>query len=811
MGQQGLNRKKKDRTASSGETVAGGIELLAPAGSVEAFFAAIQAGADAVYCGLTEFSARVKAKNFTMAEVERLTAYAHGEKRKLYVTLNTLVKEKELPRLVEVLAGLVVARVDGIIIQDLGVWRLAREHFPELSLHASTQMAIHNAAGVTMLEEMGFDRAVLARELSLAEISSIRRQTTIELEHFVHGALCFSISGQCLFSSYLGATSGNRGRCQQPCRRRWSNRGKSGFFFSTSDLCAIELVPELVAAGVMSFKIEGRMKNAEYVAAVVGSYRRVLDAKAADRAQALNEARELLDQSFGRQTTTGFLKGKIPTAIVNPDRKGGIGQLLGRVEKVQGAAVIFSTQEVVHVGDRLRIQSGSDLAGSAFTIREIFCGGRSLKRADAGTKVRIPTPFHTGTEEGDEIYKVGGGRAFTVSEESCRRRLAAVSVEPIPVRLWVDLAGNTLRLEAVCHGGDVFCRDYQVETVPATHSPLDRQTLLRIFSATGQDSLSLSELVTKVLPPVVIAPSRLKEIRRDFYHALAEVESEASAFRHGRRINAVVQALLQELPPSPAGSRLFSVVASLREFTLLDRPEITRLIVPLSRTNVEDAARQERRLERYKDRIVWDVPPVVYEGEWPSFKTVIRQLAGRGFHGFRLNNLGHLPLFVGMTGVTLEAGAWLYCVNSQAVAALAGLGMTACSLSMEDDRDNMEQILMRHLPVGVSATVYGAIDLVSSRIPMRGLRTGDIFVSEGGERLRLDCDDGITVIRPVVDFSLSGHLQEFQNAGCGEFVVDLRSCANTTGGRYALEVLDAVVADRPLVGTVGFNYERGLA
>ncbi|MDP2104864.1 MAG: peptidase U32 family protein, partial [Desulfobulbaceae bacterium] len=254
------------------------LELLAPAGSVESFFAAIEAGADAVYCGLKDFSARAKAKNFTIDEMERLAAYAHQEGKQLYVALNTLIKETELPKLIDTLTALAAIPVDALIIQDLGLWRLARTFFPELPLHASTQLTIHNAAGVKMLERMGFSRAVLARELSLTEISAIRGQTSMELEHFVHGALCYSISGHCLFSSYTSGNSGNRGRCGQPCRRRYSAQGKTGFYFSTSDLSAIALAPKLATAGVMSFKIEGRMKNAEYVSTVVTAYRKVLDA-----------------------------------------------------------------------------------------------------------------------------------------------------------------------------------------------------------------------------------------------------------------------------------------------------------------------------------------------------------------------------------------------------------------------------------------------------------------------------------------------------------------------------------------------------
>ncbi|HZV82288.1 MAG TPA: peptidase U32 family protein, partial [Geobacteraceae bacterium] len=222
-------------------------ELLAPAGSLEAFFAAIEKGADAVYAGLKEFSARAKAKNFTLQQMERMTAYAHSLEKKVYVTLNTLVKESELPQLVDTLSSLEAMGVDAVIIQDMAVARLARRFFPAIPLHASTQMTVHNSPGVQQLADLGFERVVLSRELHLDEISRIVSKSPIGIECFIHGALCFSLSGQCYFSSFLGGHSGNRGRCAQPCRRQYKYRGKEGYYFSTNDFSSIDLIPQMVA------------------------------------------------------------------------------------------------------------------------------------------------------------------------------------------------------------------------------------------------------------------------------------------------------------------------------------------------------------------------------------------------------------------------------------------------------------------------------------------------------------------------------------------------------------------------------------
>ncbi|MDH4321141.1 MAG: U32 family peptidase, partial [Desulfobulbaceae bacterium] len=260
------------------------MELLAPAGSIEAFEAAVAAGADAVYIGAPTLNARALAKHFGMAEIAAMVDHAHQHEVKVYVAMNSLMKEEEIPAATHALAAFEHLGVDAVIMQDLGLYHLARRHFPKLRLHASTLLAGHNSAAVRQFVKMGFQRVVLARELAIPEIAAIHRQNQVELEVFIHGALCFSYSGLCLFSSFQGGKSGLRGRCVQPCRRRytWSGKGKggapSGYLFSMNDLCGIDLIPQLREAGVTSLKIEGRMRSARYVEAVTAAYRMALDA-----------------------------------------------------------------------------------------------------------------------------------------------------------------------------------------------------------------------------------------------------------------------------------------------------------------------------------------------------------------------------------------------------------------------------------------------------------------------------------------------------------------------------------------------------
>ena len=781
-------------------------ELLAPAGSLEAFFAAMEAGADAVYTGLKDFSARAKARNVTLAELEQMLGYARSQGRKLYVTLNTLVKERELSQLVATLAALEAMDIDAVILQDLAVWRLARRHFPGLELHASTQLTVHNAAGVRMLEQMGFTRAVLARELSLAEIAAIRAQTTLELEHFIHGALCFSFSGQCYFSSFLGGKSGNRGRCAQPCRRRYRYRGQEGYYFSTNDLSAIDLLPELATAGVISFKIEGRMKSAEYVASVVGAYRQVLDAAPNQRKDAVRSAKELLKLSFGRVPTKGFLPGGVPTDIAIPSLTGATGRFLGELTQVRGATLVFKTRDRLHLGDRLRVQPQSDRAGSAFTVKELLVGKRPAKVAAAGSLVSVPSPFRDSFRVGDAVFKVSSEQAFTLSETACRRRLEQA---PPPLQaVTLDIAmpsDRELRIQA--HGaGCELEAAYAVESFPATARPLDPATLEGVFARTAEAPFRLAGLTAEALPAVVIPPSRLKEIRRDFYGRLAAILERERHRRRQTGQQAALAELLPALPVRPAGARRLGVVVpGPREAQLLADPEVQRLFIPLTPGAVQDLERGGRRLLRQTGQVVWDLPLIILDAQWPAYRDAVAHLHQRGFRHFRLNNLSHFEFFAELADVVLSTGYRLFSLNSQALLAWQELGAGEATLYIEDDRANLTELLARDTGLALAVTVYAPVPLITSRIPLRGVRADNPVVSDRGEQYRVEQRGGLSVLSSETDFSLLGQLPALlQAAGAERMIVDLSHLgAFSPRGR---QVLEAWRRGQELPGTSAFNF-----
>ena len=391
------------------ETGAGKPELLAPAGSLEVFATAVEEGADAVYIGAPAVNARALAKNFTPEELAAMIDFGHRNGVKVYLAMNSLVKEEEIDRLVELLALLEQLAPDALIIQDLGLYALVRKYFPSFPLHASTLMGAHNSLNVQQFADMGFTRVVLAREVTLAEISTIHAQCPVELEVFVHGALCFSYSGLCLFSSYLGGKSGLRGRCVQPCRRRysWADAGRGqhpGYFFSMNDLEAIELLPQLAAAGVVSFKIEGRMRSASYVGSVVRAYRKIIDA-GENAAEVLPQVRGLLHDAMGRRPTAGYFLTPRPADAVTPFQTGNIGHYLGRVTTARGGRLSLVLQDAVEAGDRVRLHEEKSGERSSFTVKEIRRDGEPLARGEKGEAVSL---LLTGAqaEAGDALYKV---------------------------------------------------------------------------------------------------------------------------------------------------------------------------------------------------------------------------------------------------------------------------------------------------------------------------------------------------------------------------------------------------------------------
>ncbi|PKP08314.1 MAG: hypothetical protein CVU09_16185 [Bacteroidetes bacterium HGW-Bacteroidetes-4] len=345
-------------------------ELLLPAGKIESFYAALQGGADAVYLGLKDFNARNRAANFSESQLLQLIDEAHRQNVKVYLTLNTVIKNAELPALTELLWFLSNTHIDAVIIQDWGTFFLLREFFPRLTVHASTQMGNHNSAGAEYSRQLGFKRVILARELTLAELTGIQKNTTIETEVFVHGALCYSFSGMCLFSSYLGGAGANRGMCAQPCRRFYNDADDKKLIFSLKDNELIDYLPDIMTLGVHSLKVEGRLKSAEYVYRVARAYRLLID-----HPERINEAKELLAMDMGRDKTAWFYSDRLNDAIT---RHPGTGIPLGTIHSIDKKQLTLSTSHELKTGYRLRVRTQNDSEALSFTVDAIVSQSKGL-------------------------------------------------------------------------------------------------------------------------------------------------------------------------------------------------------------------------------------------------------------------------------------------------------------------------------------------------------------------------------------------------------------------------------------------------
>jgi putative protease len=781
-------------------------ELLAPAGSLESFFAAMEKGADAVYAGLQDFSARARAKNFSLAQMERMLAYAHGLDRKIYITLNTLVKEKELPQLVDTLAALAGMRVDGVILQDLAVARLIRNHFPSIPLHASTQMTIHNTPGVKMLEKLGFQRAVLARELAVDEIATIATATPVEIECFIHGALCFSISGQCFFSSLLGGHSGNRGRCAQPCRRLYNHRGKEGHYFSTSDLSAIDLIPDMVKAGVASLKIEGRMKSAEYVASVVEAYRTVLDAPEKSHKEALAAAKGILKYSFGRTPTKGFLASQQPDDIANPWQKGGTGRFIGQIKSIKGKSLIFETRDALFVGDRLRAQPKSDMAGQAWTVRELTLNRKKVMEAPAGSLVEVETPFSFSV--GDSVYKVSSREAFTLSDNAAQRRLEAAQGHKLPCRLVVSLCDKQLKITASVAG---FNHDFSfpVGQLEPARSGNMQAVLSGQFSKCGDTPFRLDSLEAPDFPAVLIPMALFKDLRRRFYQQLQEAST--AVFRD--QIATARKSALRELESGHTAQRrpamrenLTIVVAEPKEWRFPLQNGADATLLPLSKAAIHQIPAAVPRMRGSEERIIWQLPFMLFDRDIPLYRDTLRTLHRAGFRHFEAANLSHFELLRGLEGIQISTWHRCFSLNSQALVAWRELGAEAATLYLEDDRSNIAELLASGIDIEQRVLAYSPLPVMTTKIRIKDVHANTPLRSDRGETYRVTSQDGLQTISSVQSFSLTARHGELSGKGCRSFVIDLTEEPRERWG----EIVAAFKSGRELSGTTEFNYATEL-
>lgn len=735
------------------------MELLAPAGSFAAFQAAMEEGADAIYVGAPKLNARALSRDFSYPEINALVREAHSSGVKVYIAMNSLVKEDEIRTAVEGLAMFEKIRPNGLIIQDLGLLWLAQKYFPELPLHASTLMLVHNSLAVQKMIELGFKRIVLPRELTLEEIKDISAKTSAELEVFVHGAMCFSYSGLCMFSSMFGGKSSLRGQCVQPCRRLYGWQRKKGFvkhgkrsekdggyLFSMHDLSGIDLLPQLQEAGVSCLKIEGRLKSAEYVRKTVRAYRLILDDMSENGSNHTRkkEAQRYLDEAMGRRRSTGFFLSSSPQEAVTPALSGNIGIPAGKILKFEetkgkgGERHVILTVDLkldIQIGDRLRLHDERSGERTAFNLRILTKGNRSVKKASLGQKVQIV------------------------------------------------LKGKVLKHRKASFKGSLF-------KVDIGYGKSDEKVVKSSILKRKQKELRINE-------------NKIETVLKEF--AVRGTKNDRKVqLRKGSR-----------LP-------IWVMVQSLRDrqYRLPISPE--KYIVPLNDENIDLLRSAPAKLRRQDKDLIWGLPPIILEDRLAWYRRTLDSLVEDDFGGFQLGHVAQVGLFdkYVSAGKDLKLYAHYSCniLNSAALKFLSTLNFSNIQFSLETDAENLETAMShfqgdvrgsarveKKTAVGIYA--FGHPALFTARLDDSRYNYGKRFVSPKGEVFVLDRFDGLTRTSSVSPFSLLDVRQELALYGIDYLVIDL------TGGNIKrnLSEFDTLVKGRRKDSLVmSGNFKTGL-
>ena len=762
-------------------------ELLAPAGSVDAAWAALAYGANAVYAGLPRFSARAEAVNFTHEQLDELIGYAHALDRKVYITFNTLVQQHELPAALEALAQIYDLNADGVIVQDMGVARMAKRFFPTLNLHASTQLAVHNLAGAKLLADLGFTRVVLARELSLQEIETITRGCGIETEVFIHGALCYSYSGLCLFSSHRLSRSGNRGRCAYCCRQTFETEAGKTLPFAMKDFAVGSHFEELLKTGVSSLKIEGRMKGAEYVGAVTDFYRKRLGAPLSTKEQ--QQLLSDIQTIFGRPATDLYLK-NAETNPIDPTTNGHRGAVVGTIQSIrpeQGDHWLhFNTDRALQKFDGLKIEiPGQEPFGfSATEIRLQNDRKKHLKfevPAHTDIAVKLP-PNHPYLESGLTVYcsisqEVRQRYRFETPRPGVYRQqhLFDVTIKLTPDGLTLRANSEERRRDALVafhtEKGDegvaatlpISAELHMAEPLSEARNPDKTEASVRkCFEKTGGTEWKLNALDLED-NGLFVPASILNEARRQLLEKLSVALAESKTAAHAQRLQDLV------VPPAPPSSTAERWSIKLRDLSLLDEltdkewSRIEEIVLESDAPSEPESNATARTEPRPPIRIAI---PVIQRGREGCPQPSAAEW-GHSALPIEVANVG--ALYNHRQTTNLIADWPLYTLNSEAAEQWKKLGIQQHMLSPEDTGENLKALL-RILGDRAIVPAYQYTPLmISASRPDSGAALSD----RNQRAMRIEQNGNQYVLIDEAPFSLIGHMDELRANGARCFRIDL--------------------------------------
>ncbi|MDD2600994.1 MAG: U32 family peptidase [Kiritimatiellae bacterium] len=705
-------------------------ELLSPAGSYDAALAAFQYGADAIYAGLPNFSARAEAQNISIDELRLLAAYARtfSPAKKIYVTLNTLLLDHELPRAFEMLDQLRELQPDGLIVQDIGVARMLRDFFPALPLHASTQFAAHNLDGVLALKDLGFKRVVLARELSLAEVTHIVKHCGVEIELFVHGALCYSYSGLCLFSSQTTGRSGNRGRCAYCCRHSYVYDDEHSHPFSMRDLALLPILEQVIATKAHSFKIEGRMKNPLYVACVTDAYRRKIDSTLSPGEE--KTAIADMQSVFSRPWTQLYAENtaQMPTSIIDPATVGHRGAQIGRVISVFKAEddrrwLRFKTSRELEKHDGIQIDIADSERPFGFSIKSMRHRGEQREQVviPAGSDVEVEildaSPplisknakvYCSSSQAVHKKYRVATVRASELN--SGTKIDITVTLEPDELFMYAHIPGEDPPLGAEHYEA--------IKLEPAKNPERTAASVRKGCERLGNTLWSLNDLTLNDADQLYLPPAILNQARRELIDKL----EMAQLTRRKARAAAFEQSLIPETPlsaletPEPEFTLKTSIHALLPEQEYLQK--FSRIVINIGHSSVDSAMaalKQWQGLITENQSLILATPLISRGREREELKRCVHHLIAQNFLLWESADLAGYQLLKRHKITPLSADWTLYCMNCLAAAELKRLGFESYVISPElidlnalaplsEGGCQREYLIFQHTPLYISAT-----------------------------------------------------------------------------------------------------------
>ncbi|NUO38188.1 MAG: U32 family peptidase [Gemmatimonadaceae bacterium] len=692
-------------------------ELLAPAGSLEAVRAALANGADAVYLGAERFNARDEGAQLTLDEVGEACRLAHERGRRIYLTLNILLKPAELADALMFLGEAIDRGVDAAIVQDVGLVRLIQRIYPGFEIHGSTQMTVHDASGARVMQRLGIERVVLARENTLDDIRAIRAAVPdLGLETFVHGALCISYSGQCYMSGMISERSANRGSCAQSCRKDYvlddvTNHVEldRGFLISAKDLAATDHLADIADAGVGCLKVEGRKKRPEYVATVTNGYRTFLDRLAAgERAAPPSTDVEPLAQIYSRGFTGGMYGGRAGRSYITRDHPDNRGRVLGTVLRHEGREIVVEVSAPLMVGDGVGFEA-PDVRGGAsvgFTIAEV----RTLSRSDDGLRQAVTLPPRITVGDGWRVVR----SSETALLEKARASYAALPAElrarkaRLDVRLFGS-AGGPLKAVFVADGETVTVRS-EINLAPASKRALDVASLREQLGRLGETPFVLGAVEQEALSPGLFLPiSELNHVRQQAVDELLQRRDWALQAKLAERRAKIDEALAVQTAPAPAiGDAPFDLVASV--FTVDDARTAaaagatTVVLDPFLRHPTPPVTRVKALAEELRAQGVTlrlRTPTIVR----PEERRVVQKWLDLGLPMLS----GHLGLVAELSaaGRDVVADYGVNCFNQHTASELFLLGARRIMLSLELTTEEMLAVSAPWEGTGFDVFLYG--------------------------------------------------------------------------------------------------------